>query len=135
MGSELRQKHLQLKRNFVILGIDNVKWNHLLFVAIKWLAFAQLHPSTPVGQNKIKKWKGLWRFLDDRNGILLPKLFWPTVRKHCSSDWEKLLKIKAEGQEFSKILITGTIYWNSERSEQFLVTDYFFNLFLEVSHI
>ena len=24
------------------------------------------------------------------NGILLPKLFWPTVRKNCSSDWEKL---------------------------------------------
>ena len=26
-----------------------------------------------------------------RNGILLPKLFWPTVRKNCSSDREKLL--------------------------------------------
>ena len=26
------------------------------------------------------------------NGILLPKLFWPTVRKHCSSDREKLLR-------------------------------------------
>ena len=25
----------------------------------------------------------------DRNGILLPKLFWPTVRKNCSSDREK----------------------------------------------
>ena len=24
----------------------------------------------------------------DRNGILLPKLFWPTVRKNCSSDGE-----------------------------------------------
>ena len=24
------------------------------------------------------------------NGILLPKLFWPTVRKNCSSDHEKL---------------------------------------------
>ena len=22
----------------------------------------------------------------DRNGILLPKLFWPTVRKNCSGD-------------------------------------------------
>ena len=26
------------------------------------------------------------------NGILLPKLFWPTVRKNCSSDREKLLR-------------------------------------------
>ena len=39
-----------------------------------------------------------------RNGILLPKLFFPTVRKKCSSDREKLLKFKAEGQEFAKFL-------------------------------
>ena len=38
------------------------------------------------------------------NGILLPKLFWVTVRKNCASDWEKLLKFKAEGQEFEKKL-------------------------------
>ena len=31
--------------------------------------------------------------------------------------------------------ITRTIYLNSERSEQFLVTGCFFNLFLEVSHL
>ena len=33
-----------------------------------------------------------------RNGILLPKLFWPTVRKNCSSDWENFWnsKLKAE---------------------------------------
>ena len=40
----------------------------------------------------------------DGNGILLPKLVWPTVRKNCSSDREKLLKFEAEGREFSKIL-------------------------------
>ena len=39
-----------------------------------------------------------------RNGILLPKLFWPTVRKNCSSDREKVLKFEAEGREFAKIL-------------------------------
>ena len=39
-----------------------------------------------------------------RNGILLPKLFWPTVRKNCSSDREKLLKFEAEGREFAKLL-------------------------------
>ena len=37
-------------------------------------------------------------------GILLPKLFWPTVRKNCSSDWEKFLKFEAEGREFAKNL-------------------------------
>ena len=35
------------------------------------------------------------------SGILLPKLFWPTVRKNCTSDQEKLLKFEAEGQEFA----------------------------------
>ena len=38
------------------------------------------------------------------NGILLPKLFWPTVRKNCSSVREKLLKFEAEGHEFAKFL-------------------------------
>ena len=37
------------------------------------------------------------------NGILLPKLFWPTVRKNCC-DREKLLKFKAEGQKITKNL-------------------------------
>ena len=39
-----------------------------------------------------------------RNGILLQKLFWPTVRKTCPSDREKLLKFEAEGREFIKNL-------------------------------
>ena len=38
------------------------------------------------------------------NGILLPKLFSPTVRKNCSCDREKLLKLEAEGREFAKFL-------------------------------
>ena len=38
------------------------------------------------------------------NGILLPKLFLPTVSKNCSSDREKLLKFEAEGREFAKFL-------------------------------
>ena len=37
-------------------------------------------------------------------GILSPKLFWPTVRKNCSGDREKLLKFEAEGREFAKFL-------------------------------
>ena len=36
------------------------------------------------------------------NGILLQKLFWPTVRKKCYSDRENFLKFKAEGREFEK---------------------------------
>ena len=51
-----------------------------------------------------------------RNGILLLKLFSPIVRNNCFSD-----------REICKIFeIIGTIYSNSERSKQFLVTECFF---------
>ena len=48
-----------------------------------------------------------------KNGILLQKLYRPTVRKHCSSDREKLLKFQAEGREFAKFL---------RSQEQFVIT-------------
>ena len=51
------------------------------------------------------------QFTTSVNGILLPKLFWPTVRKNCSSDREKLSK---------NFEITRTICSNSERSEQYI---------------
>ena len=39
------------------------------------------------------------------NGILLPKLFWPTVRKIVPGIEKNLaLKFEAEGREFAKIL-------------------------------
>ena len=38
-----------------------------------------------------------------RNGILLPKLFWPTVRKKCYSDRDRILK-------FFEIIRTMTPY-------------------------
>ena len=64
---------------------------------------------------------------------MLRKFFGPTVRKNCSIDREKLLKFKAEGQEFANFFqIIRIIYSNSEWSEQVLVTKYhfFFQLFL-----
>ena len=39
-----------------------------------------------------------------KNDILLPKLFWPTVRENCSNDWRKLLKFEAVGWEFENFL-------------------------------
>ena len=43
-------------------------------------------------------------FFISKQQYLLRNLFWPTVRKNCSSDQEKLLKFKAEGREFAKFL-------------------------------
>ena len=50
-------------------------------------------------------------------------------KKNCSSDQEQFLKFEDEGREFAKILRS------LERSEQFLVTECFFNLFLEISYM
>ena len=49
-------------------------------------------------------WKAKCERKSGENGILLPKLFWPTARKNCSSDREKLMKFEAEGREFAKFL-------------------------------
>ena len=53
--------------------------------------------------NNLRKSSGLTA-MQPWIGILFPKLFWPTVRKNCPSDWEKLLKFEAEGWEFAKNL-------------------------------
>ena len=58
--------------------------------------------------------------------ILLPKLFWPTVRKNCFSDREKLLKFEAEGQEFAKFL---------RSLEQFIQTSKGLYNFCPLSHL
>ena len=50
-------------------------------------------------------------------GILLPKLFWPTVRKKCSSDPEKLLKFEAEGREFAKFLRSLEQFIQTEKGQ------------------
>ena len=51
--------------------------------------------------------------------------------KNCSSDWEKKFKFEAKGREFAKFLRSLEQYIQtvqcSERSEQFLVTECFFN--------
>ena len=41
--------------------------------------------------------EGNYGFSIKNYGILLPKLFRPTVRKNCPSDREKLLKFETEG--------------------------------------
>ena len=68
-----------------------------------------------------------------KNGILLSKLFWPTVRRNCSSVREKLLKFEFRPRICKIFEIT--IHSNIKRSEPFLVTECFFTLFLEISQI
>ena len=84
------------KNEFLIFS-----WPELLSTKVKHKQFwSYCHSAVKLQISK--------NFIKDRkfqkNGILLPKLFWPTVRKNCPSDREKLLKFEAEGREFAKFL-------------------------------
>ena len=50
---------------------------------------------------------------------MFPKLVWPTERKNCSSDWEKLLKFEGEGREFTKILRSLKQFIQTESQNNF----------------
>ena len=78
-------------------------------------------PSIPLNNEQIIPNSSLLCKMGQRDGILLPKLFWPTVRKNCSSDRKELLKFESESQEFANILrsLYRTIYSNSESSDNF----------------
>ena len=54
------------------------------------------------------------------NGILLPKLFWPTVRKNCSSDIENTFEIGGwRPRIWNFFEITWTIYSHSVGQNNF----------------
>ena len=58
------------------------------------------------------------------------------MRKNCSSVREKLLKFEAEDREFSNFLKSLEQFIQAvEGQNNFWVTEYFFNLFLEISQI
>ena len=84
-----------------------------------------------IKERKIVEILLFWMKKENRNGILLPKLFWPTVRKNCSSD-RKTFEIRGWRPRICKIFqITRTIYSNSEMSEQFLVTEHCKYIYLQ----
>ena len=112
----------KLAENSNALKTSSKTSNVYVFVSIT------IHIRTLFWKQMFFAWHGL---SDGGNGILFPKLFWPTVRKNCSSDWEKLLKLEAKGREF-EIFLRSLEQFIRERSEQLLGTEC---LFLEVSHI
>ena len=47
-----------------------------------------------------------------KSSILLPKLFWPTVRKNCSSDREKLSKFLRSLAQFIQTVKGQNNFWS-----------------------
>ena len=87
---------------------------NLTFLSLHFTPQIELNERLEGTESSQKFIQVIFHFCFAINGILLPKLFCPIVRKKCSSDQEKLLKFEAEIFEF-----TRTIYLNSERSVQF----------------
>ena len=79
------------------------KKNGCLIQLVNQVAFYSFMHSLVTKKREKKGSRSLPKWLLMVFGILLPKLFWPTVRKNRSSDREKLLKFEAKGQKFAKI--------------------------------
>ena len=59
-------------KEVLVLSLLSVVWNNDIILWLRRPAAVSKKKSAP----------------NCKNGILLPKLFWPTVRKNCSSDRE-----------------------------------------------
>ena len=101
---------------------------------INWyLPYLQLHCYRNFTHlSKIRPKSNIDTILTSRvhNGILLPKLFWPNVRKKCSSDPEKPLKFEAEGWEFAKFLRSLEQFIQTVKGQNNSGNRMLFNLFL-----
>ena len=69
------------------------------------------------------------------NGILFPKLFWPTMRKKRARNWEKILKFETEDREFSKYLISLWQFIQAVKCQHNFWNKMLFDLFLEAFQI
>ena len=99
----------KIQLSFLVLRIDNFVYN--IETASKYSEFFG---------SFFEACCCLW--ILSRIGILFRKLFWPTVKKHCSSHGEKnICKFVAVRKEFSKFLSTP---------EQFLKQNIFENFWL-----
>ena len=90
--------------------------------------------------NRVLKQNHVVFCFNNFSGIMWEMVF---CYKNCSDLlWEKFVLVieknfwnsRLKAENFQIFEIIRTLYSNSERSEQFLVTECFFNLFLEVSH-
>ena len=62
---------------------------------INWFYEQRSTPSWPLS-SKLPHW------VQANNGILFPKLFKPTVRKNCSTNWEKLWNSRLKAENLQK---------------------------------
>ena len=105
------------------VGCECILGNHLRYL-ILLVSSRNLHFSCPkkivmaiLGSDAVRSrvfWLNCSEFFNRKghtsvyNGILFPKLFWPTVRKSCSSDQEKLLDSRLKAKNLQKKIEIST---------------------------
>ena len=118
--------------SFCFLGeIVQASWRHKRHALLRRWGFGQSNnqPYTIIQQGK-RNICCTWKPCPSGSGLQVWTLIF--CYQNCSDLlWVKIVLVIKK----NNLQITRTIYSNSERSEQFLVTEWFFNLFLEVSHI
>ena len=121
-----------------------IKWGGpLLFFCIQKCPNPLINLIEHVSKDKRGNYSLTWQMIlswdrkcAGRNCILLPKLFWPTVRKNCFSDREIFWNSSLKAENFEKFLRSIEQFIQTVKGQnKFLVTECFFNMFLEISHI
>ena len=105
------------------LGFDFLNFKTLITLS-HWPKFLSLTLFTKAHSSLSCRWWVIWHFSEQifnpqvfrqslkkrnvhvliGNGILFPKLIWPSGRKKCSNDKERHLKFETEGQEITRFL-------------------------------
>ena len=137
---------MQLNNSQFNTFLYNLKWNLVLVYILLYIILKFQCKCTGCYQKKRKGLSGLFKIYSSTFSMVAePCKSLGMEMVFCYQNfsdllWEKndlviekiLLKLEAEGWSFK---ITRTIFSNSKMSEQVLVKECFFNLFLEVSQI
>ena len=73
-------------KSFCWRNIGMVPWSYVFFVKTNIITCAMIQSIC----------------MESSNGILFPKLVWPSVRKNCSSVWEFFWNLRLKVREFAK---------------------------------
>jgi hypothetical protein len=115
---------------FCYQNCSDLLWEKNVLVIEKNFWFAKFLRSLKVSKSRNDFFKYTFPPKNKRTNFTL--LLW-NLRSTCFRSF--LEEIEDTKKTFRNYLTFRTIFSNSDRSEQFLVTECFFNLFLEVSHI
>ena len=127
-GAQFKNFKFRIVIQHIFSGDGKTFWDYDTFkIGHIFILFPVFNKATTAATKILLSTFGKWYFVS--------KIVLTYCEKNCYSDWEKLLKLEAEGREFSKILRSLEQFNQTVKGQNNFVTEYFFNLILEVSQI